>query len=293
MIVFKRSIQVLSTIWYLPPVVRDTVNVPPTTWLNDHVLGFFGCRCSRKFWDVTDPSKLGIYTLSVEAALDEDNDELEVELGTCDPRLDDPSLSFSTVTTADPTSSGEAGSSSLQDGEAVSVAAQTEQDMPGLTRIIEQTSTPTNNNHVVRRSPVKTLLGEAMGRFRIPKKTKAVAGTQMMQATPPPSSDPASSSMLHKYLNGEDIHREGLFYVLTGPGGLSRRGPDPQGEGMWSGSLCMGCDRYMVDLCSPSSVHVVSLCVCVGGGGVVVSGDTFYSNKLHSTVVEAHCYIVQ
>lgn len=190
-------------------------------------------RCLRKFWDITDPSKLGIYTLSVEAALDEDNDELEVELGTCDPRLDDPSLSFSTVTTADPTSSGEAGSSSLQDGEAVSVAGQTEQDMSGLTRILEQTTAP-NNNHIIRRSPVRTLLGEAMGKFRIPKKSKAAASTQLVQATPPPMSDPASSSMLHKYLTGEDIHREGLFYILTGPGGLSQRGPDPQGEGMCS-----------------------------------------------------------
>ena len=195
------------------------------------------CRCVRRFWDDTDPSKLGIYTLSVEAALDEDNDELEVELGTCDPRLDDPSLSFSTVTTADPTSSEEAGSSSLQDGEATSVAARSEQDMSGLTRILEQTA-PANNNHVVRRSPVKTLLGEAMGKFRIPKKSKAAAvSAQLMQATPPPSSGPASSVMLHKYLSGEDIHKEGLFYILTAPGGLSQRGPDPQGEGMRSGIL--------------------------------------------------------
>ena len=211
--------------------VRVRVRVCVCVFEHWHILGFYGDRCSRRYWDITDPSRLGIYTMSVEVTLDEDNDELEIELGTCDPRLDDPSLSFSTVTTSDPTSSGEAGSSAPQDGESVALSPQTEQDMPGLTRILEQTSTPTNHNHVVRRSPVRTLLGEAMGRFRIPKKSKIATSFQPIQTAPPPSSDHTSSSMLKKYLSGEDIHREGVFYVLTGPGDFSRRGPDPQGEG--------------------------------------------------------------
>ena len=184
------------------------------------------------FWDLTNPSEMAEYTMSVEIIIDCEDEDVEVEVGSTDPQLDDPTLSFSTIT-ASHTSTGEGDRQSRSEDE-----LSTSTQISGLSKLIEQNSKPS-----LHKPPqVKSLMQAKIGNYRIPKRSHRdtpttdtskscnTPTTHPSTDTPNRPSDVLSSPMLTSYFEGRPLHKEGVFYHLSGPGGFQTQGSDLQGS---------------------------------------------------------------
>ena len=177
--------------------------------------------------------------MQVKAILDDGEDEIEVEVGNPDPGVDDPSLSFSTIT-ATATAEGPSGPNvvnltSSENGLGTS-SDHEEGDFTGLTLKLEQSATSTTP---VAKQPIKTLIGSSMDGYKIPKRSSqpsqatqsgtsaAQSGTGIRREV---SCAASSSVLLSRFKRGLPLQPEGIVFSLCGPGGFERHGTDLNGK---------------------------------------------------------------